>query len=62
MLRCFTVQALENCDLLTLTIADLKKLATEFPAVNKELMINASDLLVDYLRKKVDTIKQAELE
>jgi hypothetical protein len=56
------VQALENCDLLTLTIADLKKLASEFPAVNKELMINASDLLVDYLRKKVDTIKQAELE
>jgi hypothetical protein len=41
MHRCFTVQALENCDLLTLTIADLKKLAVEFPAVSKELMINA---------------------
>jgi hypothetical protein len=62
MHRCFTVQALENCDLLTLTIADLKKLATEFPAVNKELMINASDLLVEYLKKKADTIKQAEIE
>ncbi len=62
MHRCFTVQALENCDLLTLTIADLKKLAVEFPAVSKELMINASDLLAEYLRKKFDTIKNAELE
>ena len=45
MLRKFTVQAQESCDLLTLTLEDLLKMHYEFPDIYKQLMQEATDCL-----------------
>lgn len=41
MQRIFTVQALETCDLLTLTLEDLDKMNIEFPSISAELIEDA---------------------
>jgi hypothetical protein len=41
LLRRFTVQAAENCDLLGLTLSDLLKMKLEFPEQFKEISESA---------------------
>ncbi len=38
MLRRFTVQAIENCDLLSLSLTDLIQMKLEFPQVFQEIV------------------------
>ena len=43
LMRKFTVQALLNCDLLTLTLEDLEKMNVEFPDICKKIIDDANE-------------------
>lgn len=60
MVRRFTVQAIENCDMFILRIDDLEKLKFEFPDMYKELFQGANDRLKCELLLKLEVISQCE--
>jgi hypothetical protein len=62
LIRKFTVQASENCDLLTLTLEDLDKMYLEFPEICKELIQDAENRLQNELMIKIDSIREMELD
>jgi hypothetical protein len=62
LLRRFTIQALENCDLLVVPINDLIKMKFEFPKYFTELFKNAKDKLRKDFIDKVEVIQDHEKE
>ena len=62
LLRRFTIQALENCDLLVVPINDLIKMKFEFPKYFTELFKNAKDKLRTDFIDKVEVIQDHEKE
>lgn len=60
--RKFTVQAQENCDLLTLTLEDLDKMNTEFPDICKKLMDEAIERVHKETTLKIDAIRECEMD
>lgn len=62
MVRRFTVQAVEDCDMLILRIDDLEKLKFEFPDMYQELFEGANDRLKCELLMKLEVINKCELE
>lgn len=54
----FTALAHENCDLLTLSVADLDKMRIEFPEAYLELYNDGFDQLKGHLIEKKRKIKQ----
>ena len=61
MLRRFTVQAAENCDLLGLSLSDLLKMKLEFPEQFKEISDSALINLQSELTLKLSLIQTAEV-
>ena len=61
LLRRFTVQAAENCDLLGLTLSDLLKMKLEFPEQFKEISESAVKNLKSELMLKLSLIRIAEV-
>ena len=61
LVRMFTVQAQENCDLLTMTLEDLDKMNVEFPLIAKELMDDAAEKLNKEVGTKINAIREQEL-
>ena len=60
MVRRFTAQAIENCDMFILRIDDLEKLKMEFPDMYSNLFEGANDRLKCELLLKLEVIKQCE--
>ncbi len=60
MVRRFTVQAIENCDMFILRIDDLEKMKMEFPDMYVDLFEGAHDRLQRELLMKLDVIKKCE--
>jgi hypothetical protein len=56
--RRFTVQALENCELLFLSVADLDKMRIEFFDIYKQLFENSTADLKNQLMDKKKLLKQ----
>lgn len=56
MVRRFTVQAIENCDMFIFRIDDLEKLKFEFPDMYKELFQGSNDRLKCELLLKLEVI------
>ena len=56
-MRRFTLQALDSCDLLTLSVSDLDKLRIEFPDVYEELFNDANARINGELKMKKTQIK-----
>ena len=56
-MRRFTLQALDSCDLLTLSVSDLDKLRIEFPDVYEELFNDANARINRELKMKKTQIK-----
>ena len=61
MLRRFTVQAAENCDLLGLTLSDMLKMKLEFPEQFKEISDSAVKNLTSELTLKLSLVRIAEV-
>lgn len=62
IVRRFTVQAVENCDMFILRIDDLEKLKFEFPEMYAELFDGANDRLKCELLLKLEVINKCEKE
>ena len=62
MIREFTVRAIDNCDLLTLTLDDLFKMKHEFADIYKRLIDEACLKYPVEKKLKIDTIQQNEVE
>lgn len=60
MVRRFTVQAIENCDMFILRIDDVEKLKVEFPEIYKEIFQGANDRLKIELLLKLEVINKCE--
>jgi hypothetical protein len=60
--RKFTVQAQENCDLLTLTLEDLDKMNSEFPDICKQLLDDAIERIHKEATLKLEAIRECEME
>ena len=60
LVRRFTVQAVEGCDMFTLGIDDLEKLKHEFPEQYEELFKGANDRLKCELLLKLEVINKCE--
>ncbi|TNV87316.1 hypothetical protein FGO68_gene16420 [Halteria grandinella] len=60
--RKFTVQAQENCDLLTLTLEDLDKMNSEFPDICKQLLDDAMERIHTETKLKIDAFRECEME
>jgi hypothetical protein len=60
IIRRFTIQALENCETLMLTIEELEKMRLEFPEVFSELFNGVYQRFQKDLILKVDNIKKEE--
>lgn len=58
--RRFTVQALTNCDLLTLTLEELDQMKLEFPDIFEELFRNTFRRLKKALKTKLEAIQICE--
>lgn len=59
--RLFTVQALNSCEVLRMTVQDIDKLKLEFPDVFDELFANSLKILKKALKLKDETIKSCEV-
>lgn len=62
LIRKFTVQAQENCDLLTLTLEDLDKMNIEFPDICKQLLDDAIERIHSDTKLKLDSMRECEME
>jgi hypothetical protein len=62
LLRRFTIQALDNCDLLVVPINELIKMKFEFPKYFNELFKNAKEKLRRDFIDKVEAIQDNEKE
>lgn len=60
MVRRFTVQALDNCEMLILTIDELEKMRLEFPDIYADLFKGAYERLQRELILKLDIIRKEE--
>ena len=60
MVRRFTVQAFENCEVLAMTVKDLLKMKLEFPKIFAELFKNVRKRLHKELALKIEVIKAHE--
>lgn len=60
MVRRFTVQAIENCEMQVLRIDDLEKMKIEFPECFSDMFNGANDRLKKELILKVDVIRKCE--
>jgi len=58
----FEVKALDNCDLMTLSIKDLDKMKFEFPDVYFELVEDANQRLEENLQKMDEEVERIEIE
>ena len=58
----FTVQAIENCDCLQLTVEDLDLMYAEFPSICRELIQDAEDKLNKQVGLKVKLIRDFEYD
>lgn len=61
-IRKFTVQAQENCDLLTLTLEDLDKMNVEFPDICQQLINDAVERIHKETTLKVEAVRECEME
>ena len=62
MVRRFTLQALENCEMLILTIDEMEKMRLEFPDMYDELFQGTYDRLQKELILKMEVIKKQEVK
>lgn len=62
LIRRFTVQAFDQCEMLALSLADVIKMKLEFPRVFLELFYNAKERLRRELILKIEAIKNHEKE
>ncbi len=62
MLRRFTVQAIENCELLALSTMDLLKMKLEFPQAFQEIVESGKFALKKELMYKLQVIRIGEVE
>lgn len=60
MVRRFTVQAIENCEMFILRIDDLEKMKMEFPDMYVDLFEGSHERLQRELLMKLDVIKKCE--
>ena len=60
MVRRFTVQAIENCEMQVLRIDDLEKMKMEFPDQFADMFVGAHERLQKELILKVDVIRKCE--
>ena len=60
MVRRFTVRALQNCEMFSLTIEELEKMKMEFPEYYVEMFTRASERLKKELLLKLETIKRQD--
>ena len=58
MVRRFTVRAIKNCEMFSLTIEELEKMKMEFPELYVEMFTGAYERLKRELLLKLDTIKR----
>ncbi len=58
MIRKFTVRAINNCEMFTLTIEELEKMKMEFPEIFVEMFKNAFDILRQQFDLKIQMIKK----
>ena len=62
MLRRFTVQAIENCELLAISIMDLLKMKLEFPQAFLQIVESGKNALKKELMCKLQVIRIGEVE
>lgn len=58
----FTVQAIENCDCLQISVEDLDYMYAEFPSICRELIKDAEEKLQKYVTLKVKLIRSCEYD
>ncbi len=52
-MRRFTTKAIENCDMMTLSMDDLEKMKLEYPEVFFEMLQDASEQLEEHIQIKI---------
>ncbi len=62
MVRRFTLQALDSCEMLILTIDEMEKMRLEFPDMYDELFQGAYERLQKELILKMEIIKKQEIK
>jgi hypothetical protein len=60
--RHFTTKAIDNCDMMTLSMDDLEKMKLEYPDVFFEMLQDASEKLEDHIERKIDESSKREIE
>ncbi len=58
MIRKFTVRAIYNCEMFSLTIEELEKMKMEFPEIHEEMFKGAFEMLHKQFELKIEMIKR----